>query len=96
MPKIFVLRHQLAEQQARLTGDVKNRLSPLQDEVKYTHISWIETRISTIYGARLPISLLLLNSYMALIPACVFFLVPSPGTPRYTRYSEHSNADFCN
>lgn len=37
MPKIFALRHQLAEQQARLTGDVKNRLSPLQDEVKHTH-----------------------------------------------------------
>ena len=33
MPKIFALRHQLVEQQARLTGDVKNRLSPLQDEV---------------------------------------------------------------
>ena len=87
MPKIFVLRHQLAEQQARLTGDVKNRLSPLQDEVKYTHMSQpvnisIETRISTIYGARLRISLLLLNSYMALIPACAFFLVPSPGTPQ--------------
>jgi len=34
MPKIFALRHQLAEQQARLTGDVKNRLSPLQDETR--------------------------------------------------------------
>jgi len=34
MPKIFVLRHQLAEQQARLTGDVKSRLSPLQDETR--------------------------------------------------------------
>jgi len=34
MPKIFALRHQLAEQQARLTGDIKNRLSPLQDETR--------------------------------------------------------------
>ena len=36
MPKIFALRHQLAEQQAKLTGDIKTRLSPLQDEVKHT------------------------------------------------------------
>jgi len=32
MPKIFVLRHQLAEQQARLHGDIKDRLSPTQEE----------------------------------------------------------------
>ena len=33
MPKIFALRHQLAEQQARLHGDIKDRLSPTQEEV---------------------------------------------------------------
>jgi len=32
MPKIFALRHQLAEQQARLHRDIKDRLSPTQDE----------------------------------------------------------------
>ena len=58
MPKIFVLRHQLAEQQARLTGDVKTRLSPLQDEVNYniriyesaSTSTSIETKIPTVYG----------------------------------------------
>ena len=33
MPKIFALRHQLAEQQARLHSDIKDRLSPTQAEV---------------------------------------------------------------
>ena len=33
MPKIFTLRHQLAEQQARLRGDIKDRLSPTHEEV---------------------------------------------------------------
>ena len=33
MPKIFALRHQLAEQQARLRGDIKDRLSPTHEEV---------------------------------------------------------------
>lgn len=32
MPKIFALRHQLAEQQARLHRDIKDRLSPTQEE----------------------------------------------------------------
>jgi len=32
MPKIFALRHQLAEQQARLRGDIKDRLSPTHEE----------------------------------------------------------------
>ena len=50
MPKIFALRHQLAEQQARLTGDVKNRLSPLQDEVNirtHTSLSLFPSRTET-------------------------------------------------
>ena len=37
MPKIFVLRHQLAEQHAKLTGDVKNIISSSSEEVKYNH-----------------------------------------------------------
>lgn len=36
MPKIFALRHQLAEQQARLHGDIKDRLSPTQEEERFS------------------------------------------------------------
>ena len=56
MPKIFALRHQLAEQQARLTGDVKNRLSPLQDEVNirtllsHSFLAEQKLKITAIYG----------------------------------------------
>ena len=35
MPKIFVLRHQLAEQQAKLIVDDKNIISSSSEEVKY-------------------------------------------------------------
>ena len=34
MPKIFVLRHQLAEQQARLSGDFKETISQASEEVR--------------------------------------------------------------
>ena len=34
MPKIFVLRHQLAEQQARLSGDIKETISQASEEVR--------------------------------------------------------------
>ena len=33
MPKIFVLRHQLAEQQARLSGDIKTTITEHSEEV---------------------------------------------------------------
>ena len=72
MPKIFVLRHQLAEQQARLTGDVKTRLSPLEEEVKYNiriyesaSISTsTETKISTVYGAPLGQNILIIIEFL--------------------------------
>ena len=46
MPKIFVLRHQLAEQQARLSGDIKTTITEHSEEVKMMTNAFIIKSIS--------------------------------------------------